>query len=691
MQPLPNEQIKLNEILVDFSALQIELNGQKHPIEAKQMALLKLLVEYQGEAVTRTQIMDRVWPDVIVSDNSVSQAVTQLRKALADPQDQPKFIRTIPRKGYQLIAKVEPVAAAEPLNWTKIKAALISACLGGIAVGSLASYGWYQWHQDKPFHYQRQITASPGQKQHISHSHQGQYLVFSQQVAQGKQHDILLHDPASQQLHTLKKTGYDEVSPALNEQGTGLVYIRQSAFDCQLRQLALSGPIETWHLNRDRQIADCQISAKHNKIHWRKNQLWWLNPELHLLQQFQFSDKQQGLTDKPIATINNVIEYAIDDDNQHILTIEQNNQGYAIFYRQYNQQLSSATLVEKIDPPFTGLQWITPGETFWLGGNQLVSMNLAGHSQAIPSQPTFVYDFALHPNQSSLMLVEGNLQSNIYQLDHGDNDSFQLTAITASNQVEYLPVISDDGQQIAYISEQIDHISGETIREIWLKHKRKSAANLLTRLPLDLTPKQMIWSPNQHYLLVQDQQQKSYLVSVFTGVYKPILQNFSASFDLYWQQNDHLLFFSALHHNSQIHGQLDLQQQQIETSSEPAWQALDLSVTANATFNQYLTWLAKQISANNDTFSQSELEAEFQQFKPTHSATAIYFAIKEAGTWQLLRFDRQTHQINLLSELASAAKSFGIRYSMSVSRNDKVVIAMILQRDNNLILRKQVN
>jgi len=100
------KKLLLNDVLIDFAALKIKVAGKWCPIEAKQLQLLRLLISQKGQAVTRDTIMDAVWPDVVVSDNSVSQLVTQLRKSLRDDKNTAYFIRTVPRVGYQLIASV---------------------------------------------------------------------------------------------------------------------------------------------------------------------------------------------------------------------------------------------------------------------------------------------------------------------------------------------------------------------------------------------------------------------------------------------------------------------------------------------------------------------------------------------------------------------------------------------------------
>jgi DNA-binding winged helix-turn-helix (wHTH) protein len=65
--------------------------------------LLVLLVDHRHRAVTRTEILDRVWADVVVSDGALTQAVRTIRRALGDDPKTPRFIRTISRHGYQFV------------------------------------------------------------------------------------------------------------------------------------------------------------------------------------------------------------------------------------------------------------------------------------------------------------------------------------------------------------------------------------------------------------------------------------------------------------------------------------------------------------------------------------------------------------------------------------------------------------
>lgn len=79
-------------------------------LEARTMRLLLHLASRAGEVVSIDELLDRVWAGVIVTPDSVYQAVTSLRRQLGDDPKRPAYIATVPRLGYRMIAAVEPWA-----------------------------------------------------------------------------------------------------------------------------------------------------------------------------------------------------------------------------------------------------------------------------------------------------------------------------------------------------------------------------------------------------------------------------------------------------------------------------------------------------------------------------------------------------------------------------------------------------
>jgi TolB-like protein len=77
-------------------------------LEEKPFQILELLLEKPGELITRGALRKRLWPDTIVAyEHGLNTAVRKLRELLGDSAQSPRFVETIPRRGYRFIAPVE--------------------------------------------------------------------------------------------------------------------------------------------------------------------------------------------------------------------------------------------------------------------------------------------------------------------------------------------------------------------------------------------------------------------------------------------------------------------------------------------------------------------------------------------------------------------------------------------------------
>jgi TolB-like protein/DNA-binding winged helix-turn-helix (wHTH) protein len=99
---------------VDAAREEISKDGVTVKLERRAMQLLLCLAEQPGQVLSVEQLLDRVWAGVVVTPDSVYQAVASLRRILGDDTKDPTYIANIPRRGYSLMAPV--VAVVEPLN-----------------------------------------------------------------------------------------------------------------------------------------------------------------------------------------------------------------------------------------------------------------------------------------------------------------------------------------------------------------------------------------------------------------------------------------------------------------------------------------------------------------------------------------------------------------------------------------------
>ena len=107
LQKMPNTNVlRIGDWTVNSNSDQISQGGETARLEIRSLRLLLYLAEHAGEVVSIEELLNKVWAGVTVSPDSVYQAVTTLRRALGDDPKRPKYIATVPRLGYRMVAKV---------------------------------------------------------------------------------------------------------------------------------------------------------------------------------------------------------------------------------------------------------------------------------------------------------------------------------------------------------------------------------------------------------------------------------------------------------------------------------------------------------------------------------------------------------------------------------------------------------
>jgi Tol biopolymer transport system component/DNA-binding winged helix-turn-helix (wHTH) protein len=102
----PNLRLRIGEHVVDTGALRIVTRPDLPRLTSKAVAVLVELVRDAGQTVTRDALLDRVWTGRFPTPDVLTQAIKELRRALADDSKPPQYIETIPKVGYRLIAPV---------------------------------------------------------------------------------------------------------------------------------------------------------------------------------------------------------------------------------------------------------------------------------------------------------------------------------------------------------------------------------------------------------------------------------------------------------------------------------------------------------------------------------------------------------------------------------------------------------
>jgi DNA-binding winged helix-turn-helix (wHTH) protein/Tol biopolymer transport system component len=150
----PERHIRFGAFEVDSRAGELRKHGIKIRIGQQGFEILLMILKRPGEVVLREEIRQKLWPlDTVVEfDHSINAAIQKLRDALGESADNPRYVETLPRRGYRFIGTVElppaepvtekpppeaPIAQVAPRTWSPLIFSMATVLLGMLALAWL--------------------------------------------------------------------------------------------------------------------------------------------------------------------------------------------------------------------------------------------------------------------------------------------------------------------------------------------------------------------------------------------------------------------------------------------------------------------------------------------------------------------------------------------------------------------------
>ncbi len=111
----PATFLRFDVFELDTGSGELRKNGDRIKLPPQPFRVLELLVRRGGEVLTRADIRERIWCDSFVDfEQGLNFCIRQIREALGDTADAPRFIETLPRRGYRFLLPVETPPAVNP-------------------------------------------------------------------------------------------------------------------------------------------------------------------------------------------------------------------------------------------------------------------------------------------------------------------------------------------------------------------------------------------------------------------------------------------------------------------------------------------------------------------------------------------------------------------------------------------------
>ena len=174
--------IRFSVFEVDLRARELRKNGVRLKLQEQPFQVLQALVEHPGELVTREELQGRIWGGntTVDFDQSLNRAVNKLRDSLGDGASTPRFIETLPRRGYRFIGSIEPAITIKDTPPVQSGA---RHKMAWAMVAALAVVGAGLWlinnRRIPPSPRVVQVTAFTGTEAHVAFSPDGKQVAFA--------------------------------------------------------------------------------------------------------------------------------------------------------------------------------------------------------------------------------------------------------------------------------------------------------------------------------------------------------------------------------------------------------------------------------------------------------------------------------------------------------------------------------
>jgi len=507
----PNLLLRVGEHVIDVGALRLTTRPDYPRLTSKAAAVLLQLVRDRGNTVTREQLLDRVWTDRVTTPDVLTQAIKELRRAFADDAKPSRYIETIPKVGYRLLADVAilnhagAVLADRPLPRNAVNDPYLDTsvarlpptppptsaattprwlwlALAAVALGIAALYfrqaetspaaGSGEWQVSEV----RALSSDPGAEDRPHISPDGTRVAYSKADPQTHLERILMRAVGTtRSLAWPSEAKANEDTPLWSPDGKSIVFERVSDAACELAVASNLG-------DETRVVGNCQ-SPLTNYYDWTPDGSKLITAERsertqgHLaLVQWDLSSGEKLPLDYPRAP-------EADDLNAHY-----SPDGRWLAFRRGLAPYSDLWImsVNSRDPhqlthlraSIRGYTWSRDSDALILSSNHEGHFGLYAvdvHSGAVQSlhvSPAEFPDAARHDD--TVVYEIPRVQYKLTELQIGDSNSETVRSLAPSTGSEIQPSYSPVGNRIAFVSDR----SGA--QQLWLYDNASGATTVLT-------------------------------------------------------------------------------------------------------------------------------------------------------------------------------------------------------------------
>jgi len=513
-----SQQFWVNNYLIDIKRNQISHQQQLTPIAPKALAVLAILAEHAGEVVSHDVLMDRVWPDTIVTPNTLQRCIAQLRKAFGDDSKHQAFIKTHSKQGYSLEAAVcwdNPQPSLEKdSNPIPSRSSVNNIWLAMPMLLLVIAVGWWQMSKatHKIFNNVKPLTASDAKETNARYSPDGKYLVFHRFQATCEHH-IWAKDLSSQQEFRLTKEPGIYGSHSWSQDGTQLTFSALGNCAAKAPEAKACWSINTLDFSSALQspqsiVQRLNCREQRNAVarylpHGKIGMLREIAPYQNEIVAFDPRDKQLHVIYGPSQHYIYSYDYSFESDRFAVISRGDDNQHYIEMLTRSGEVLSSYRIKRRPQDSsyeFYNVYFHPDGKSL-VTNTSLGIFDLSFKGRLTPintlSQP-YLFDANYHPDGKRLVASQLNLDKDILHLPSLSSTNEALV-IARSNNIDEQGKFQPYGNAIAFMSLRTGKL------QLWLIDGSKLTQ--LSNIPDGFVSDSFIWSPSGDAIAAIDNDQ----------------------------------------------------------------------------------------------------------------------------------------------------------------------------------------
>ena len=689
IQPL-SKIFSVGEFTVERELNTISHDGKSQIVEPKVMALLYYFSCHASEVISRDKLMADVWRSQ-VSEGAVNRVVGLLRKALSDNAESPRYIQTVAKKGYRLIADVKNIADAEiNVNKNEITSAKkyshSNSLLEKLSSNKIASFSLFivlvlallatNWQSlisssSKPFKITNpifeQLTSEPGFEHDASLSKDESWLVYRHRKSAVQPYHLYLKKLGQQQRIQLTDSEFNDRSPAISHDQSKVIFFRKGQNTCHLNLLTLdedANPIKV------EELYQCGAVEHYSNVVWAPDDL-----SVYFTDRINSSMPYQ-IYQLHLSTLK-VDEITRREDNYYgdnELSLSPSGEQLLFFRNKYwgNNQVFVKNLRTKEQRKITELGFLswtpswTPDEKGIIfsdnrSGGKLKLLDIAtGNIQTLYQSAQSINSPQLSASGKHIVYSTKTADVDLWQSELTQNSTGSLQVqprvklAVNSSRIDSQPIYSKDGRSLLFLSDR----NGEL--QLWLKKEDGllSIESFSNNKKIDT----YAWHPDGILAVVATSDKQVYLLNTQTQAVELIkLNGQSAAFPSFSSDGETMYFTSDKSGDWQIWGYNFQAQSAIQITQKGGYQVKVNEADETLYFTKYRQqgiWQLTLKNSKSNTAKEKQIVSNVSRslnFKVC--SDSIYYSTESDNIelWQM-NFKTEKNQKILTSTLNSKFK-----------------------------------